>query len=100
MLTHLEGLKLAVENTHSHLDLEWLHKALLLMLFTHSSVAKTIPELELPLAEKDEKSINDYLDDNVKLLDVCNVLKERFTNMERYQMLGQLSLHCFDEAYF
>jgi hypothetical protein len=57
MLAHLEGLKQAAENTHSHLDLDWLHKALLLVLFTHSSVAKTILELELPLAEKDEKSI-------------------------------------------
>lgn len=96
MLAHLEGLKQTAENTHSHLDLDWLQKALLLVLFTHSSVAKTIQELELPLGEKDEKSINDYLDDSVKLLDVCNVLKESFADVERYQMLVQLALHCFD----
>lgn len=96
MLAHLEGLKQAAESTHSHLDLDWLQKALKLVLFTHSSVAKTIPELELPMPEKDEKSINDYLDDSVKLLDVCNALKESFGDVERYQMLVQLALHCFD----
>jgi len=57
MLVHLEDLKQAVENTHSHLDLDWLHKDLLLVLFIHSFVTKTIPKLELPLVEKDEKLI-------------------------------------------
>eukprot|EP01018_Ginkgo_biloba_P018519 Gb_00670 [translate_table: standard] len=94
MLMHLERLKQAGENTH--LDLDWLQKALVFVLFTHSTVAKAIPDLELPPTEKDEKLINDYLDDNVKLLDVCNVLKESFADVERYQMLIQLALHSLD----
>lgn len=85
----LDGLKQATQ-----INLEWLQQALEVVLYTHSTVLQVIPELlQLPLNEREKRSINEYLDDSVNLLDACNVLRESFEDVQRYQMLVQVALH-------
>eukprot|EP01018_Ginkgo_biloba_P025109 Gb_35673 [translate_table: standard] len=90
------AMKLESLKQTTQINLEWLQQALVVVLFTHTTVADTIPDLQLPLTEKDQRLINDYLDDSVKLLDACNVLRESFADVQRYQILVQLALHSLD----
>uniref|UniRef100_A0A0D6R5P0 Uncharacterized protein n=1 Tax=Araucaria cunninghamii TaxID=56994 RepID=A0A0D6R5P0_ARACU len=99
MLTRMESLIRAGESAATHLDLKWLREALAAVLAAHVAVGAAIPAARKApalLSDKDAKSVNDYLDDSVKLLDVCNALKESFADVERYQMLVQLALHSLD----
>lgn len=87
--SRLDGLRQATQ-----INLEWLQQALGVVIYAHSTVLKVIPEhLQLPLNEKEKRSINEYLDDSVNLLDACNVLRESFGDVQRYQMMVQVALH-------
>ncbi|KAH9313287.1 hypothetical protein KI387_028322 [Taxus chinensis] len=87
----LEGLKQSAK-----INLEWLHEALVVVAHTHSTVIRAMSGLQVPLTEREQRVVNDYLDDSVKLLDACNVLRESFADLERYHMLVQLALHSLD----
>lgn len=85
----LDGLKQTTQ-----INLEWLQQALEVVLYTHSTMVQVIPELlQLPLNEREKRSINEYLDDSVNLLDACNVLRESFEDVQRYQIMVQVALH-------
>lgn len=74
------------------LSIDWLLQALSVVLSTHASVEALIPNLTLPLSSKDDKWVDEYLDDSAKLLDVCNVLKEGIADLNEYQMLVQVAI--------
>jgi hypothetical protein len=79
------------------LSIDWLLQAMSVVLATHANVESLIPESHLTLSlQRDDKWIDEYLDDSAKLLDVCNVLKEGISDVEHYQMLVQLALHNLD----
>ncbi|GLJ08866.1 hypothetical protein SUGI_0097330 [Cryptomeria japonica] len=88
--------KLEVLKQSAKINLEWLHEALVVVAHIHSTVIGAMSGLQLPLTEMEQRAINEYLDDSVKLLDACNVIKESFAYVERYHMLVQLALHSLD----
>lgn len=92
----LETLKPAGEQK-GFLSIDWLLQAMSVVLATHANVEALIPESQLSLShQRDDKWVDEYLDDSAKLLDVCNVLREGISEVEHYQMLVQLALHNLD----
>ncbi|KAG0584567.1 hypothetical protein M758_3G219700 [Ceratodon purpureus] len=92
----LETLKVAGEEK-SFLSIDWLLQAMSIVLATHANVEALIPESQLSLSmHRDDKWVDEYLDDSAKLLDVCNILKEGISEVEHYQMLVQFALHNLD----
>ncbi|XP_024362397.1 protein BPS1, chloroplastic [Physcomitrium patens] len=92
----LDALKPAGEEK-GFLSVDWLLQAMSIVLATHANVEVLIPESQLSLSlSRDDKWVDEYLDDSAKLLDVCNVLKEGISEVEHYQMLVQLALHTLD----
>lgn len=92
----LDSLKLAGEEK-SFLSIDWLLQAMSIVLATHANVEALIPESQLALSlHRDDKWVDEYLDDSAKLLDVCNILKEGISEVEHYQMLVQFALHNLD----
>ncbi|KAH9558014.1 hypothetical protein CY35_07G114900 [Sphagnum magellanicum] len=87
----LEALKLAGEEL-GFLSIDWFLQSMTVVLASHSNVEALIPDLQFPLSDKDDKWMDEYLDDSAKLLDVCNVLKEGISDVEHYQMLVQVAL--------
>lgn len=91
LVEKFDALKEAGEEL-GFLSIDWLLQALSVVLSTHSSVEALIPNLTFPLSNRDDKWVDEYLDDSAKLLDVCNVLKEGISELEQYQMLVQVAI--------
>ncbi|KAJ7295410.1 hypothetical protein O6H91_21G008900 [Diphasiastrum complanatum] len=94
LASRLDHLKQTPDGAYLHLP--WLHLAMEAILATNSAVEVLIPDLHFPLSDRDDKWVNDYLDDSAKLLDVCNVLKEGIADVEQYHMQVQLALRSVD----
>ncbi|KAK9743045.1 hypothetical protein RND81_03G213200 [Saponaria officinalis] len=67
----------------------WLILAMQLLSETHSDIKTLITELELPVYDWDDKWIDIYLDNSVKLLDICNGFNSELSRLSQ----GQLLLH-------
>ncbi|KAL9245361.1 hypothetical protein vseg_019023 [Gypsophila vaccaria] len=67
----------------------WMALAMNLLSETHSDIKCLITELELPVYEWDDKWIDVYLDNSVKLLDICVGLSSELSRLSQ----GQLLLH-------
>lgn len=70
-------------------SLSWMALAMNLVSETHADVKSLITELELPIHDWDDKWIDVYLDNSVKLLDICNGLSSEISRLSQ----GQLLLH-------
>lgn len=95
LMEWLEALKLSGE-VQGFLSVNWLPQAMSVVLATHTNLGRLIPDSELSLCQGTDKWIEEYLDDNAKLLDVCNVLRDGIADVENYQTLVQLALHNVD----
>ncbi|KNA19826.1 hypothetical protein SOVF_057780 [Spinacia oleracea] len=68
----------------------WMILAIQLLSETHSDIKDLITDLELPVVDWDDKWIDVYLDNSVKLLDICIALCSELSRLSQ----GQLLLHC------
>lgn len=91
----LEALKSAGDEL-GFLSIDWLLQAMTVVLATHSNVEELIPNLEFPPSDRDDKWVDEYLDDSAKLLDVCNVLREGISEVDHYKMHVQIALRNLD----
>ena len=91
----LDVLKPAGEEK-GFLSIDWFLQAMSVVLATHANVESLIPESQFTISQRDNKWVDEFLDDSAKLLDVCNVLREGISEVEHYQMLVQLGLHTLD----
>ncbi|KAG0611294.1 hypothetical protein M758_7G129600 [Ceratodon purpureus] len=91
LVEKFDALKEAGEEL-GFLSIDWLLQALSVVLSTHANVEALIPNLTFPLSSRDDKWVDEYLDDSAKLLDVCNVLKEGISELNEYQMLVQVAI--------
>ncbi|KAK9749439.1 hypothetical protein RND81_02G125600 [Saponaria officinalis] len=67
----------------------WMALAMNLLSETHSGIKSLITELELPVHDWDDKWIDVYLDNSVKLLDICVGFSSELSRLRQ----GQLLLH-------
>lgn len=67
----------------------WMILAMQQLSETHNDIKTLITELELPVHDWDDKWIDIYLDNSVKLLDICNGFNSELSRLSQ----GQLLLH-------
>ncbi|XP_057533608.1 protein BPS1, chloroplastic-like [Amaranthus tricolor] len=71
-------------------SVSWMLLAVQLLSETHNDIKSLITELGLPVVDWDDKWIDVYLDNSVKLLDICIALSSELSRLSQ----GQLLLHC------
>lgn len=71
-------------------SISWMISAMGILSETHKDIKSLITELELPVNDWDDKWIDVYLYNSVKLLDICIALSSELSRLSQ----GQLLLHC------
>lgn len=98
LASQLEHLKSTDEG--GYLSITWLCQAMEVVLSTHASVEAFVPDLQQALADGDFKWLDEYLDDSVKLLDICRALRDAITEIRNYHIHVELALHTLEKGSF
>lgn len=85
--------KLKLENRDGVLSLSWMRSAMKSICETHIDIKSFITELELPVCDWDDKWIDVYLDNSVRLLDICIAFSSEFSRLSQGHLLLQCALH-------
>lgn len=85
--------KLLPKENDSVCSLSWMILASKMLSETHNDIKSLINDLELPLANWDEKWIDVYLGNSVKLLDICIAFTSEISRLSQGQLLLQCMLH-------
>ncbi|KAL3325891.1 hypothetical protein AABB24_036891, partial [Solanum stoloniferum] len=78
------------------LTLSWMTQAMSTLCAIHTDVKTLITELELPVCDWDEKWIDVYLDNSVKLLDICIAFSSDISRLNQGHLYLQCGLHNLD----
>ncbi|KAI8009563.1 hypothetical protein LOK49_LG06G03277 [Camellia lanceoleosa] len=78
------------------LTFSWMRFAMELLCQTHTDIKTSITECELPVCDWDDKWIDVYLDNSVKLLDICNAFSSELSRLNQGHLLLQCALHNLD----
>ncbi|XP_015584524.1 protein BPS1, chloroplastic [Ricinus communis] len=85
--------KLIPKDKDDVLSLTWMKSAMESLCETHTDIKTLITDLELPVANWDEKWIDVYLDISVKLLDICIAFSSELSRLNQGHLLLQCVLH-------
>lgn len=75
------------------LSCSWMKSAMECLCEIHKDIKILITDLELPLCDWDDKWIDVYLDNSVKLLDICIALTSELSRLNQGHLLLQCVLH-------
>ncbi|XP_060204711.1 protein BPS1, chloroplastic-like [Lycium barbarum] len=78
------------------LTLSWMTQAISTLCAIHTDVKTLITELELPVCDWDDKWIDVYLDNSVKLLDICIAFSSDISRLNQGHLYIQCGLHNLD----
>ncbi|KAK9279040.1 hypothetical protein L1049_012715 [Liquidambar formosana] len=90
--------KLKPKDKDEVLSLSWMKLAMELLCETHNDIKTLITDLELPVCDWDEKWIDVYLDNSVKLLDICIALSSEISRLNQGHLLLQCVLRNLDST--
>uniref|UniRef100_A0A0D6R877 Uncharacterized protein n=1 Tax=Araucaria cunninghamii TaxID=56994 RepID=A0A0D6R877_ARACU len=94
-----ERLKqLKPKNIKGFLTLSWLQQAMGVLSATHKDLKPLIADLQFPATEWDEKWMDQYLDDTLKLMDICIALNAEISKLQENQLLVQYVMHLLDSS--
>ncbi|KAK9147420.1 hypothetical protein Scep_006177 [Stephania cephalantha] len=85
--------KLQLKDKSDFLSLSWMSLAMELLCETHTDVKRLIADLEFPVSDWDEKWMDVYLDNSVRLLDMCIAFNSELSRLSQGQLLLQCVLH-------
>jgi len=88
--------KLDRSMSENFISFQWLKEALNLLKDMHSGVILLVEKLDLPVSLRGEEWLNNYMDETLKLLDICNALKVGISGLKHYHMLVELALMKLD----
>ncbi|XP_057462038.1 protein BPS1, chloroplastic-like [Actinidia eriantha] len=88
--------KLKPSDREDVLSLTWMRLAMELLCQTHTDIKTIITELELPVCDWDDKWIDVYLDNSVKLLDICIAFSSELARLSQGNLWLQCALHNLD----
>jgi hypothetical protein len=89
-----ERLKKLIPKTKDDvLSFSWMKLAMESLCDSHNDIKTLISDLGLPVCDWDEKWIDFYLDNSVKLLDVCVAFSSELTRLNQSKLLLQCLLH-------
>lgn len=71
----------------SILSLEWISRGLDFALIKHKEAMQLISSGQFPLPPSDDKWMNHYFDQTIRILDVCNALSASISDMEQGHLL-------------
>jgi hypothetical protein len=92
----IKNLKPAVRE--DVLCLSWMKCAMESLCGIHTDIKTLITTLELPVCDWDDKWIDVYLDNSVKLLDICIAFNSEISRMKQGHLFLQCVLHNLDGA--
>lgn len=78
------------------LSLSWMKQAMSTLCAVHTDVKTLITDLELPVSDWDEKWIGVYLDNSLKMLDMCIAYSSEISRLSQGHLYLQCSLHKLD----
>ncbi|KAF5946288.1 hypothetical protein HYC85_016516, partial [Camellia sinensis] len=90
--------KLKPKDREEVLSLSWMALAMELLCQTHTDIKSIITKLELPVYDWDDKWIDLYLDNTVKLLDICIVFSSELSRLNQGHVLLHCALHNLDAS--
>jgi Protein BYPASS1-related len=76
--------------------LAWMKQAVDSLAEVHSEIANLITEAEFPVSDWEEKWMDIYLDNSVKLLDICLALSAELARLDQGQLLLRYAVHVVD----
>lgn len=85
--SELRGLQ---ESGASYLSAEWLGQALEVCLGVHSRAEELFPHIQQAVLHENRKWVDEQLDATVKLLDICNALRETISDIKKYEASLQI----------
>lgn len=96
LASRLEQLKLTDDAVY--LSIPWLCEAMEVVLSTHASAETFVPDLRQALVSGDVRWLDDYLDNSIKLLDICVALKEAISEIKSYHIHLKLALRPLEKG--
>lgn len=90
--------KLMAVDNKDVLSLSWMRVAMDTLCTIHDSLKTLITDLKFPSSDWDNKWINMYLEDSVKLLDICIALISEVSRLDQCQLWLRYSVHLLDPA--
>lgn len=78
------------------LSLSWMKQAISTLCAVHTDVKTLITDLELPVSDWDEKWIGVYLDNSLRMLDMCVAYSSEISRLSQGHLYLQCSLHKLD----
>lgn len=85
--------KLKPEDISDIWTLTWLSEAVNFLSETHNNIKILITDLELPISDWEAKWIDQYLDDSLKLLDICIAICSKLSQLEQGQIILKYALN-------
>lgn len=90
--------KLRPTNKEDVLSLLWMRCAMESLSAIHTDIKALITALELPLCDWDEKWVDVYLDNSVKLLDICIAFISELSRLNQGHLFLQCVLHNLESS--
>lgn len=75
------------------LSISWMRCAMAALSDAHANIKTLTSALQFPVSDWDEKWMDMYLDDSVKLLDICNALTAELSRLDQSQLLLKYAFH-------
>ncbi|CAA2935006.1 protein BPS1, chloroplastic-like [Olea europaea var. sylvestris] len=85
--------KLKPRDREDVLSLSWMRFAIESLCGIHTDIKMLITALELPVSDWDDKWIDVYFDNSVKLLDICNAFTSEISRLNQGHLFLQCVLH-------
>ncbi|CAM8980137.1 unnamed protein product [Rhodiola kirilowii] len=85
--------KLRPENKGDVLSLSWMQLAMEFLIETHNDIKSLITDLVLPVCDWDDKWIDVYLNNSVKLLDICIAFSSEISRLNQGNLMLKCALH-------
>ncbi|KAK8916419.1 UPF0496 protein 4 [Platanthera zijinensis] len=80
------------------LSLSWMKHAVESLAEIHTNIKGLITDLQFPLTDWDYRWMDVYLNDSIKLLDICIALSSELSQLDQGQLLLRYILHLLDPA--
>ncbi|CAL9068086.1 unnamed protein product [Musa banksii] len=88
--------KLHAEVISDVFSLSWIKHAVKSLSDVHADIKTLIMELQFPVSDWDERWIQEYFENSLKMLDICNALSAELTRLDQGQLLLRYVLRILD----
>ncbi|PIA49233.1 hypothetical protein AQUCO_01300226v1 [Aquilegia coerulea] len=88
--------KLMPKDKNDVISFSWMTFAMKCLCEIHTDIKVLITELQLPVSEWDQKWMDVYLDNSVRLLDICIAFNSELSRLGQGQLLLQCVRHALD----